>query len=209
LSIAGDDRQGVAHRPGALSDYAVCIGDGHDYTGDGGGDDSSPVVNGVNLTIPNGAFRRADATAGKCYGAGAFKILDGGYIAHMSFKKIKDGLTKTIFVGEKHVLDIDPSDGGNCFGKRTNCRDNSVYNPDNWRSHSRMGSDLAPIANSRSESIVALDPLAQFGSWHPGICQFLLGDGSARALSTTIDVITLGQLCNVRDGAVIDSSKFD
>ena len=50
----------------------------------------------------------------------------------MSFKKIKDGLTKTIFVGEKHVLDIDPSDGGNCFGKKTNCRDNSVYNPDNW-----------------------------------------------------------------------------
>ena len=56
LSVSGDDRQGVAHRPVALSDYAVYIGDGHDYIGDGGGDDSSPVVNGVNLSIPNGGL---------------------------------------------------------------------------------------------------------------------------------------------------------
>jgi prepilin-type N-terminal cleavage/methylation domain-containing protein len=208
LSISGDDRSGVPHRPGALSDYAVCIGDGHDYTGDGGGSDSTPIVGGQNLSIPNGAFRRAEANAGKCYGAGAFKILEGGYKAEMSFKKIKDGLTKAIFVGEKHVPDVDPSDGGSCFGKKTNCRDNSVYNPDNHRSHSRYGSDLAPIAISRSEPVGA-DPYAQFGSWHPGICQFLLGDGSARAIANTIDVITLAQLCNVRDGAVIDSSKFE
>jgi hypothetical protein len=27
--------------------------------------------------------------------------------------------------------------------------------------------------------------LAQFGSWHPGVCQFLLGDGSVRSVSVT------------------------
>ncbi len=181
LSISGDDRQGVAHRPGALGDYAVSLGDGHDYVGDGDGTDitdgSTTVIAGNNKTIPNGAFRRARATAGKCYGAAAFKTLIGGYSPVLKFKNLIDGTSKTIFVGEKHVPERDPTDGGSCFGKKSVCRDNSIYNPDNHRSHCRYGSDLAPIASSKDELMP--DPYAQFGSWHPGICQFLFGDGSA------------------------------
>src|SRR6478736_637949 len=42
LSIEGDTRGSTPHRPGALSDYAVSIGDGIDYQGDKGSADSDP-----------------------------------------------------------------------------------------------------------------------------------------------------------------------
>ena len=64
LSVSGDDRQGVAHRPGALSDYAVCIGDGHDYTGDGGGMDH-PWQDPISCRIDR-IFARAGRTYGLC-----------------------------------------------------------------------------------------------------------------------------------------------
>ncbi len=198
----GDYRQGVSH-PGALSDYAACIGDGHDYVGDGGGDDSSGVDPSNDKTKPNGAFRSAPATAGKCYGAAAYQTLVGGYTPVLKFKNVVDGLSKTIFIGEKHVPERD-TDGGSCFGKKSRCRDNSVYNPDNHRSHSRYGSDLSPIATSKDERADINDPYSQFGSWHPGICHFLFGDGGARAVTNTLDTITLGELCNIKDGSVID-----
>src|SRR5690606_16092177 len=85
LSIEGDKRGGVDHRPGALADYAVSIGDGHDYQGDGGGNDSSPVVEGVNLTVPNGAFR---AATGKCFGFDPDLRLHGGYRERLKLKDL-------------------------------------------------------------------------------------------------------------------------
>ncbi len=40
-----------------------------------------------------------------------------------------------------------------------------------------------------------------FGSWHPGICHFLLGDGSARSVSNTVDPdLVLSRLAEVHDG---------
>jgi hypothetical protein len=39
-----------------------------------------------------------------------------------------------------------------------------------------------------------------FGSWHPGVCQFVLGDGSVRSLSTTTALATLKALACVSDG---------
>ena len=209
LSVQGDDRQGVPHRPGALSDYAVSIGDGHDYVGEGykageNTDGSTAIDPNNDKSLPNGAFRKAESVD-KCYGAAAFKTLIGGYKPVVKFKNIVDGLSKTILVGEKHVLELDPTDGGSCFGKKSICRDNSVYNPDNHRSHARYGSDLAPIAVSRDEPMP--EPRAQFGSWHAGICNFLLGDSSVRSVSTSLDVITLGRLCNIRDGETI--GNFD
>jgi hypothetical protein len=40
-------------------------------------------------------------------------------------------------------------------------------------------------------------PLFGFGSNHPGICQFVLGDGAVRPLSVTIGFGTLANLAEV------------
>jgi Protein of unknown function (DUF1559) len=47
------------------------------------------------------------------------------------------------------------------------------------------------------------DPQWKFGSYHPGICQFVFADGSVHALSTATDVLALQYLADIRDGQVI------
>jgi len=204
LSIEGDSRGGVQHRAGALGDYAVSIGDGHEYQGDGGGNDSTAVIEGgQNLSIPNGAFRSA---TGKCFGFDPDFRLFGGYQERLKFKSIVDGLSKTIFLGEKHVPNIAP-DGSPAFGRKSQ-QDNSIYNGDFHRTFARYGSDLAPIASSPNEPVLN-NGYANFGSWHTGVCQFLLGDSSTRPISSSIDVVTLAQLCNIWDGRTVDTAKLE
>ena len=47
-----------------------------------------------------------------------------------------------------------------------------------------------------------------FGSWHPGICNFLMGDGRVISLATETDPVVLGQLANRHDGEVIDQNAY-
>jgi prepilin-type N-terminal cleavage/methylation domain-containing protein len=188
LSIEGDSRGSVKHRPGALSDYAVSIGDGEDFQGDGGGNSEDTSGN------PNGAFRRQQAI---CYGFDPNLLFKGTYGSTMSFKKIVDGLSKTIFVGEKHLTE----EG---FGKK-NWDDNSVYNPDFHRTIARYGGPKAPLALSQQENI---PPLSNFGSWHSGICQFVLGDASARPINVNLDPILLQRLVVIDDSEIVDESKL-
>lgn len=42
-----------------------------------------------------------------------------------------------------------------------------------------------------------------FGSWHPGISQFLLGDGSVRGVSVTTDTPILSAYALVDDGEAV------
>ena len=48
-----------------------------------------------------------------------------------------------------------------------------------------------------------------FGSWHPGICQFVMADGAVRAVSNQIDLTTLANLGDRRDGNPINGDVFD
>jgi len=43
-----------------------------------------------------------------------------------------------------------------------------------------------------------------FGSHHPGVCQFLLGDGSVRPFRVTMSTTTLWNLARVNDGNAVD-----
>jgi prepilin-type N-terminal cleavage/methylation domain-containing protein len=189
LSIEGDNRGSVKHRPGALSDYAVAIGDGELFQGDGaGGEDNDSAGK------PNGPFRRQEAV---CYGFDPNFLFKGTYGSTMSFKKIVDGLSKTIFVGEKHLTE----EG---FGKKS-FDDNSVYNPDFHRTFARYGGPKAPLAVSQDENIA---PFSNFGSWHSGICQFVLGDASVRPINVNLDPILLQRLVVIDDSEIVDESKL-
>ncbi len=131
-----------------------------------------------------GALGDYGATTGtdNCDGAdcvcaynGAFRVgFDqfGKFIGAVKLAEISDGLSNTFFVGEKHV----PL---NNFGNGP--LDCSFYNGDYYICSTRSAGPKFPLATSTS----ATTPV--FGSYHPGICQFLMGDGSVRLLSNGTD----------------------
>ena len=116
---------------------------------------------------------------------GAF-IYKGGRIR---LEMITDGLSNTFFVGEKHV----PLSAA--FG---NSPDSSIYNGDNGAAHREAGVG-APLAKGPSANGNL------FGSWHPEMCFFLLGDGGVRAVSVSIDLTILGYLANREDGKAFNN----
>jgi hypothetical protein len=106
-------------------------------------------------------------------------------VSAVRFEDITDGLSNTIFIGEKHVR-------RGQFG--VGWLDCSLYNGDYASCSSRGAGPDFPLAKTPDET----QPV--FGSYHPGICQFNFGDGSVRALKNTIDPNVLGLLANIADG---------
>jgi prepilin-type N-terminal cleavage/methylation domain-containing protein len=111
----------------------------------------------------------------------------------IEFREITDGLSKTLLAGEKHI----PT--GALYGA---VADVSIYNGDFGSSFCLAGLNF-PIARGPE------DPIGEgkkrptdwvyFGSWHPGICQFVRCDGSVRSLGVEIDLETLGRLAQRND----------
>lgn len=104
------------------------------------------------------------------------------------FIQIKDGLSNTFLVGEKHVPDDYFGIGG---------WDCSMYNGDMPVCSSRAAGPLYPLAES------IRDPGWKFGSYHRILCQFAFGDGSVRRIFTSINPDTLRMLADIADGEII------
>jgi hypothetical protein len=65
---------------------------------------------------------------------------------------------------------------------------------------------LAPLPGER---LLSLDPKNdwpsnRFGSWHPAVTLFLLGDGSVKAVSNDTDTLVLQRLGCRNDGQPFD-----
>lgn len=105
----------------------------------------------------------------------------------VNFAAITDGSSNTIMVGEKHVR-------ADQLG--TTNEDHCIYNGDHPENVFRCGDKS--IARSATEGYNL-----QFGGAHTGVCMFLLGDGSVRGLSTSIDTTNLTNLTRRADGQII------
>jgi prepilin-type N-terminal cleavage/methylation domain-containing protein len=101
----------------------------------------------------------------------------------MRYSQITDGLANTIFLGEKHVAVKELNGEG------------SIYNGDHGTSFKKAGVGNPIIRNPNQT-----DNRSRFGSWHPGVCQFVMGDGSVYPIRVTIDLTTLGYLARRDDG---------
>jgi type II secretory pathway pseudopilin PulG len=112
------------------------------------------------------------------------RILD--WLSRTSLSSFARGTAYTLLAGEKHV----PADhqGDAEFG------DGSLYNGQNPASFARVAGPGFPLAN-------AIDaPFNKnFGSYHKGVCQFLMADGSFRALSTNTSELVLGRMARRGD----------
>jgi prepilin-type N-terminal cleavage/methylation domain-containing protein len=190
----GTSQPHFAHTPGGLSDYAVCDGTGS--TGHTGANAQGAMI------ISAATFSGGVATSPN-------RIVSRWH-SRTTFASVSDGLSNTLLLGEKHVR---PNELGRSD------QDGSVYNGHSgYHFFRRAGrATLAgghfvdrPLAQSPTEGTIRTgSPLAnvgpgqQFGSYHLGVCQFALGDGSVRALRNSIDVVTLTRLVVRNDGQVL------
>ena len=164
--------------PGALGDYAACAGSGPNRT-----------VNAL------GAFVLATYTLDA---AGTTLLTWKGSV---KLSAIPDGTSNTFAVGEKHVRFTTQFGTG---------EDRAYYDSGNWPNavrHAGLSSGgsnyvLQLYSPEAAWNVQAVSNEA-FGSRHSGVCQFVMCDGSVRAVPNSIDVLNLGRLANKADGEPI------
>jgi type II secretory pathway pseudopilin PulG len=165
--------------PGELSDYAVCGGSGA----------------GDNERDGKGAFIRASTALSAPRTDPTCRVLSWQGV--LTFNSITDGLSNTIFLGDKHVRP-------DKFA--TSLEDSSVFNGDHTYGYIRYAgrqTDAGAVTAVRplaSRITDAVRPAQRFGSWHIGVCQFAFGDGSVRPIRNSIDIDTLTRLADRADG---------
>ena len=190
---ASDLAPGGEPRGGGMSDYANC----------GGTDGSSGALieGGGWLTMPPGtnldSLSPIPPLGTRCL----------SFSSRTNFASITDGLSNTLLVGEKYIFPADLPGNGT---------DGSVFSSGNGQENTFrrfVGNNGASPPILRPLVATIQDPGHDangnqwadkaFGSWHPGLCNFVFCDGSVKALPVTININTL-QLLGVRnDGQVI------
>ncbi len=110
-----------------------------------------------------------------------------------AFGSVTDGLSNTTLLGEKHVA----STG---LGGAANASDGSwgYWFPSDWKSWMVVRNSKFALGNGPNDNTG--DYRKKLGSWHPGMCQFVMGDGSVRSLpnSTSTEILLLA--ADRRDG---------
>jgi hypothetical protein len=118
-----------------------------------------------------------------------------------SFAFLTDGTSNVLIVGEKHIT---AQEINKCCGGNNNADGNIYYQVGSWGEYTVGRQIRNPIGLAPNKTVVDNpDTQTAFGSWHDGMAQFLLGDGSVRTISTNIDAILFRNLGNVNDGNVI------
>jgi prepilin-type N-terminal cleavage/methylation domain-containing protein len=179
-----DTRFGPANNPaGALGDYAGCVGNVFGYP-------AAPTSVDWASVRANGMLIQ-----------GSFSTVNGQpqFRGLTALKDVTDGLSNTFMVGEKHIPQ-------GMFG-RLKVGDGSIYNGV-WTTYSgRVAGPEDPLATGPTDVTASTGGDAfyarRFGSWHPGVCQFGFGDGSVKAIRTSIDGANLRRLAIRNDGEVI------
>ncbi|MFM8274330.1 MAG: DUF1559 domain-containing protein [Gemmata sp.] len=134
---------------------------------------------GTPNTPANGCFRMANNWS---------NVTTPSRMPGVSFNEITDGTSNTVLLGEKHV---NPASIGTVAGA-----DGPAYNGDKGHAMRSLGSNT--IARGPT------DPGSpRFGSWHSGVCNFAMADGSVKALRNSLDSATLSKLSVRNDGGVI------
>lgn len=128
----------------------------------------------------------------------------------MKFATIEDGTSNTLMLGEKQ---LNRAKLGQTYD------DNEPYVSSGWdteifrvsgefpTSTSPTPTQYPPGPDSEHTSLTAADPFtgsARFGSSHPGTFNAVLGDGSGRGISYTIDMEVFRRLCSRKDGKPVN-----
>jgi len=197
LSTYGEDRCSTGHKAGALTDYAMNGGDGTCapfYTTPGFGNGMARTTHLPDRSAPTGCGQNNSVNSGVMSGFGNCNWQYTGWKIFRRFRDVKDGLSKTLLAGEKFVPNAYMGDP--LYG------DGSFMNDDGPGNAIRQTGPGYPLVTSENdETIPWQDVQNLFGSVHAGgVCQFVLGDGSVRAIEPSANTTVLGYLANINDG---------
>lgn len=183
FKVARSDGEGIP--VGATGDYAGNAGSSEFFNND---DDWSRFERPTDGVFSSGLAEANEVVDGL--------LLKGG-IGRYKFRDILDGQSNTFFIGEKGLhADHLGEDGG--WG------DNSIYNGDQPFSIMRVGGPGIRIEHTTTSFT---GDVPSFGSFHPGVCNFLLGDGSVLSLAIDIDDETLRRFCSRNDGQIVNHNN--
>ena len=139
---------------------------------------------------------------------------------------VEDGLSNTFLVGEQFRFLECRTNGRACaiFSENSDnpafaAAGHSPAGPDSsWahnRAYGRIGAEVrVPIPDISKMDVVddpflrIFSPCGRFGSAHASLCHFVLGDGSVRPISFTIDPNVYLRLCNRADGEPIPADMW-
>ena len=133
------------------------------------------------------------------------------WVGNVRLPNIPDGSSNTILFGEKHI----PKSQLNISqlaltGYET---DSSIFNGNHHRGLTRAGGTVGTSILDLAKSIDDMNGPAGnaderwqriFGSYHSGVCQFVLCDGSVRGLKNSTSAATMSALCIRNDGVVVN-----
>lgn len=118
-------------------------------------------------------------------------VLKRRWLDTVTINDVKDGTSQTILVGEPHIpsdqLSKSPWNGPAYMGRHVT-------------HFARIGGPGVPIAHHPDDQRASV---YSFGSAHTGICQFAFADGSARAVSSSLNTQILARLCHRSDGVQV------
>lgn len=193
LSLAGQDVNAGVDNPGALGDYA----NSNHHSTSVGDPNTGAAFSCYGATAPGwgcgmGAMTRATFSSGipPSMTDPADSTLIGMWRPTTTFASITDGTSNTFLIGEKHVPKGKFGDGA--------AGDNSIYNSGASGPYSRVAGPAHPIAQNIREPFNY-----QFGSYHPGVCNFVFCDGRVQAVSASTSGSILQMLTLRDDGEVI------
>lgn len=117
-----------------------------------------------------------------------------------TFARITDGLSNCFIVGEKHLRGNELS---KCCSEAENDA-NYMYSVNlPYRFYSATRNLQNRLGKGPQDTAGGPNDDFGFGSWHPGVCHFLRGDGSVSAVSVTINRNVLAGLGHASDGHVV------
>lgn len=178
--------------PGALGDYAACIGDMR-------GVPNNPNAEHWFNVNSNGAIIIATPNPAPSNPAPATHQVVT-YKSNTRLAMIEDGTSNTFLAGEKQVPP-------KMFG-RQKVGDGPIYSGSWSAIPGRIAGLEDPLSRGpldQTPSSGAVDAIwaRKFGSWHPGVCQFVFCDGSTRMIRVTLDVENLRRLAVRNDGDAV------
>ncbi len=184
--------------PGGLSDYAACCGTGYTQYN---GSIVECIRNAPPTILVNSRTRVPEQDTGA---RSSLDTIVETWKPRVRFADITDGTSNTFLFGEKHIRQSQLS------GRS---EDRSVFNGDletgpvsREAGHIRSATgqidsaSIRPLAKGPNDAFL---PSNVFGSYHPGICQFVLCDGAVRNVSVTVDNEVLARLASRMDGQVV------